>query len=534
MDTTNPLALLGGIALIGFLSLVGIYIYFSICLTVLAKKTSTPNPVLAWIPIVQAFYMLKIGRRNGAIGIMYFVPILNMAAFGIAWMSIAEARGKSPWVGILALVPGLGLLIVPWILAAGPITNPDTMWQSGPSGACPNCNEAIQPGDEFCGNCGAAIGKLPAKERMSAMTMGITAIPIAAVIFGLSYFAGNMAANQIFAYNPPARSAPAMPSAVGGTLSYFPLDKRNSGSAQPQTLSVDNLSEEIPSGSSRVQTATASLPPGVTRDGLKQVANSVSTSVYKGGAAPVTVNVAKPSGGNSNAGNEIAGQIAAATGGSEQGVNVNPPSGPALTGERIDSKDKVVICLWPTEDPSEAVIIIHTTPAGAADAEALAQGIGTSSESDGPKLPGISVLPAETPEHLELIDFHSETLDGFLAGPADSPNPPELIAFMRQTLGWLLPNNVTNAAYLGSDGLEYGVAILDYGRYDRGWVVQQVFRSDAKQNEPLQMPGFEGFVSKESDRLMVVAQKGPYLVLFDAPVNADINVVKRIVAGLQL
>src|SRR4051812_31318075 len=103
MDPSALFQTMGMMALYGLGVLALIHIYLAIALTVLAKKTNTTGAGLAWIPIVQSFYMLKIGRRSGAIGLLYFVPILNLAAFGLAWMSIAEARGKSPWLGILFL-----------------------------------------------------------------------------------------------------------------------------------------------------------------------------------------------------------------------------------------------------------------------------------------------------------------------------------------------------------------------------------------------------------------------------------------------
>ena len=93
-----------------------IYVYFAVCLMMIANKTNTSNAWLAWIPILNVFLMLMIAKKPLWWFILLFIPLVNIVIYVIVWMGIAEARGKPSWLGILMLIPVLNL-IVPGILA---------------------------------------------------------------------------------------------------------------------------------------------------------------------------------------------------------------------------------------------------------------------------------------------------------------------------------------------------------------------------------------------------------------------------------
>ncbi len=94
------------------------YVYSSICLQFIAKKTSQEYPWLAWIPVANLFLMCKIG------GISYwwiliilasFIPIVGMfidiAFFGFVWYKIAIARNKPGWIGALGGLPLINAIV---------------------------------------------------------------------------------------------------------------------------------------------------------------------------------------------------------------------------------------------------------------------------------------------------------------------------------------------------------------------------------------------------------------------------------------
>ena len=106
-----------GAMMLVFLVILGvIYVYYSLALQTIAKKTNTENPWLAWIPIVNIILMLNIAKKPLWWIILCFVPLVNIVIMIIVWMAIAEARGKPNWWGILMIVPLVGI-IVPGYLA---------------------------------------------------------------------------------------------------------------------------------------------------------------------------------------------------------------------------------------------------------------------------------------------------------------------------------------------------------------------------------------------------------------------------------
>ena len=88
-----------------------LYIYYAICLMLIANKTNTPNSWLAWIPIANIYLMCKVAGKPGWWVILFFIPFVNIVIGIIVWMKIAEARKKPGWVGILMIIPFVNLII---------------------------------------------------------------------------------------------------------------------------------------------------------------------------------------------------------------------------------------------------------------------------------------------------------------------------------------------------------------------------------------------------------------------------------------
>ncbi len=110
------LAMAGAMLLFIFVIFVVLYVYMSLALQTIAKKTNTENAWLAWIPIVNIILMLNIAKKPLWWIILFLIPLVNIVIGIIVWMAIAEARGKPSWWGIILIVPIVGL-IVPGYLA---------------------------------------------------------------------------------------------------------------------------------------------------------------------------------------------------------------------------------------------------------------------------------------------------------------------------------------------------------------------------------------------------------------------------------
>ena len=88
-----------------------VYIYMSIALMTIAKKTNTENGWLAWIPIANYYLMTQITKKPGWWVILLFIPIVNIVITILLWMEIAVARGKESWWGVLMLIPAVNLFV---------------------------------------------------------------------------------------------------------------------------------------------------------------------------------------------------------------------------------------------------------------------------------------------------------------------------------------------------------------------------------------------------------------------------------------
>jgi len=123
----NVVAMMSGFML--FIVLAG-YIYISLCLYLIAKKTEVTNPWMAWIPLVNLWTFVAAAGRQwwwlaviAGLGALSLIPdvgiifgLLNLAAIIYLWICITENVGKNKWLGLLMIVP-LVNLIFPAILA---------------------------------------------------------------------------------------------------------------------------------------------------------------------------------------------------------------------------------------------------------------------------------------------------------------------------------------------------------------------------------------------------------------------------------
>src|SRR5260370_190144 len=108
-------AAIGGIILVCGLIGLAVYVYGSLTLQTIAKKTHTENAWWAWIPILHAILMLNIAKKPLWWFLLFLVPLVNIVILIIVWMAIAEARGKPSWWGILLIVPPVNIIVLGYL-----------------------------------------------------------------------------------------------------------------------------------------------------------------------------------------------------------------------------------------------------------------------------------------------------------------------------------------------------------------------------------------------------------------------------------
>ncbi|TAL07332.1 MAG: hypothetical protein EPO07_00375 [Verrucomicrobia bacterium] len=104
-------AVLGGM-LVGWLLLC--FCFHKIC-----KKAGAEPGVLVWLPVLQLFPLLRAAQLPLWWFVIWFIPIANLVAQVVWCVRISEARGKSPWLGVLLILPVTNLFALLYLAFSG-------------------------------------------------------------------------------------------------------------------------------------------------------------------------------------------------------------------------------------------------------------------------------------------------------------------------------------------------------------------------------------------------------------------------------
>lgn len=96
-----------------------VYIYQAIALYVIAQKTNTANPWLAWIPIANIYLMTQIAGVPWwtlLVILLAFIPVIGpLAILAVMiwwWWKISEKRNQPGWMGILMAISPINLVVI--------------------------------------------------------------------------------------------------------------------------------------------------------------------------------------------------------------------------------------------------------------------------------------------------------------------------------------------------------------------------------------------------------------------------------------
>src|SRR5260370_12056779 len=101
---------MGGIIMVCGLIGLAVYVYGSLTLQTIAKKTHTENAWWAWIPILHAILMLNIAKKPLWWFLLFLVPLVNIVILIIFWMAIADSRRNPSWWAIFLFVPLVSII----------------------------------------------------------------------------------------------------------------------------------------------------------------------------------------------------------------------------------------------------------------------------------------------------------------------------------------------------------------------------------------------------------------------------------------
>lgn len=106
------MALVAGFMMIFIIFGIVLYLYFDLCLFLIAKKLEIPAPWTAWIPIIQTWTWVTCAGKPWWWILLIFVPFVNIIVGIYLWMCITENLGKNKWLGLLMLVPIVNLVFL--------------------------------------------------------------------------------------------------------------------------------------------------------------------------------------------------------------------------------------------------------------------------------------------------------------------------------------------------------------------------------------------------------------------------------------
>jgi hypothetical protein len=87
-----------------------LYVYFSLCLYLIAKKLNVPAPWTAWIPLINIWTQLQAAGKPCWWVLLCFIPFVSIIVITYVWMCIVENLGRNKWLGLLILVPIVNLV----------------------------------------------------------------------------------------------------------------------------------------------------------------------------------------------------------------------------------------------------------------------------------------------------------------------------------------------------------------------------------------------------------------------------------------
>jgi len=101
------------------------YLFFSFCSMLICEKTRYKPGLLIWVPILQLLPLLRAARMPSAWFLAFLLPVINIVAFIVWSVKIAEARGKSGIVAFFLILPITTLLAYLYLAFSNAVPAPE-------------------------------------------------------------------------------------------------------------------------------------------------------------------------------------------------------------------------------------------------------------------------------------------------------------------------------------------------------------------------------------------------------------------------
>jgi hypothetical protein len=113
-DTMPPAvaALVASFLSVFLFVIIGVYIFFCLCLYLIARKLDVSTAWMAWLPILQVAPLLGSAGKPIWWVLLFFIPFVNVVVSVYIWMCIAENLGKNKMLGLLTIIPIVNFIIM--------------------------------------------------------------------------------------------------------------------------------------------------------------------------------------------------------------------------------------------------------------------------------------------------------------------------------------------------------------------------------------------------------------------------------------
>ena len=560
-----------------------LYVYWAIAFMIIARKTATPNGWMAWVPILNVVLMCRIAKRSAWWILLLLIPLVNLIFVVILWMGVAETCGRPTWTGVLAIIPGVNLILPAYMATApgkpvvasavppptarpgacaacgamnepgeaycgqcgkplaAPAAGAGTPAGQSPSPRCAACGAINEPGEAFCGQCGKALTTPSATRepdpRLSPTTptSSTPGLMVALFAFVLLCIGAWFTYSKLFSHPTAKRLPPALPQRMAGVMKEFPVDTASKSPARPKAVVTQTLK---PGTSAKVPSKW--LPPGMTPSNLPGMATSIASATYQAqpNDAPVYVHVLDEPG--DDRGRGIANVVlSASSGASETGVQVQTQGGETYQGWRINSPQIEIYVLGRTSE--KVVIVIYSPdPAAQQTADRLASDVGNGAGlSDYPEVNGsVGDLPASPPDGFTLSEMNTFDTSSLIS-PEEMKSSlgmagPDADQWMRQVQRYL-PQRITTAEYQDRYRKPWRVAIGNFGGGIRAWTTWNLVRwiSGMASMKSVPLPRGDGLMMSQNGETFLLQRNGPCIALVSGPAGASVTQLSALLSGLQ-
>ncbi len=429
---------------------------------------------------------------------------------------------------------------------------------------CGNCGTTLQASEVFCGICGTPCAAEPAQSaaasaRSSMPAAAVQAAPVVTpttpspmgapkskhtflkVALGMFVVlviavAATIAVSSGALRPARAKFPPALPKAVAGTLTEFPIDGADLNPAQPTNISTQRLSaNQLP------KLANNSLPPGLQPSTLSRIGTSITSAEYKSKPqdTPVHVHVVDVNGSSEQAARSLSSEIAGASSGmATSGVRLQGLTGEQYSGYKLKTPGSQTYVLGKANGP--IVIVIYAPDAAATTiSDRLVRSVGNGGGliANAAVSNSIGVLPATIPAGIELVEMHTFNLSDLVSPQQLSQmmgNVGQIDPASRQAQ-MLMPERLSMARYHDNAGKDFNLLVGEYGNSVSAFKTWLLLRGSSMAGKVSSIPvhNTTGLTVINGGQQFVVFQSGSHLALLAGPVESTASRIVQLADALQ-